>query len=392
VVNSPRPGRLRGGGDVEQVRVTTSLAYAVWTGCSGPRRHHLECWVQPMSVLDSPRSPAPTGGYADLAAEIRRLGLLRPRPAFYAALLTADLLALAATLTGLLLLRDSWWAIVLAPVLAVVSTQIAFFGHDAGHRQITRRRRGSQALGLFSGNLLNGLSYAWWVNKHNAHHAHPNDLTDDPDVHPGVLVFDSRQALGRGRLEGWLIRHQAWLFFPLLTFEAMHLHVSSARSLMRSGARDRGLESALLVVHVAAYLALLLTALSWPQALVFAVVHQAVFGIYLGCSFAPGHKGMPFLEADQAEDPLLRQVLTSRNVRGGPFVDHALGGLNYQIEHHLFPSMPRPNLRHAQVVVRRFCEDRSVHYEETSARASYAAALRHLHAVGTDLRGARLRP
>jgi hypothetical protein len=99
----------------------------------------------------------------------------------------------------------------------------------------------------------------------------------------------------------------------------------------------------LLVVHAAAYLALLVTALTWQQAVVFAAVHQAVFGIYLGCSFAPNHKGMPVLEPDQAADPLLRQVLTSRNVRGGPFVDYARGGLNYQIEHHLFPSMPRPN-------------------------------------------------
>jgi hypothetical protein len=56
-----------------------------------------------------------------------------------------DLLALAATVTGLLLLRESWWAILLAPVLAVVSTQIAFFGHDAGHRQITRRRGANDA-------------------------------------------------------------------------------------------------------------------------------------------------------------------------------------------------------------------------------------------------------
>lgn len=345
-----------------------------------------------MSVVESSRPPAPIGGYADLAAEIRRLGLLRPRPGYYAVLLAVNLLALAATVIGLLLLRESWWAILLAPVLAVVSTQIAFFGHDAGHRQVTRRRGASQALGLLSGNLLNGLSYTWWIDKHNAHHAHPNDLSSDPDVHPGVLVFHSRQALGRGRLAGSLTRHQAWLFFPLLTLEAMHLHVASARALIRRGARHRGVESMLIVAHIAAYVALLLTALTWRQALVFAVVHQAVFGIYLGCSFAPGHKGMPVLEPDQAEDPLLRQVLTSRNVRGGIFVDYALGGLNYQIEHHLFPSMPRPNLRQAQVVVRRFCEDRSVSYEETTARASYASVLGHLHAVGADLRNARRRP
>lgn len=335
-----------------------------------------------MSVVESSRPPAPIGGYADLAAEIRRLGLLRPRPGYYAVLLAVNLLALAATVIGLLLLRESWWAILLAPVLAVVSTQIAFFGHDAGHRQVTRRRGASQALGLLSGNLLNGLSYTWWIDKHNAHHAHPNDLSSDPDVHPGVLVFHSRQALGRGRLAGSLTRHQAWLFFPLLTLEAMHLHVASARALIRRGARHRGVESMLIAAHIAAYVALLLTALTWRQALVFAVVHQAVFGIYLGCSFAPNHKGMPVLEAEQAADPLLRQVLTSRNVRGGIFVDYALGGLNYQIEHHLFPSMPRPHLRRAAPIIAEYCRDHDVPYTQTSLAQSYGIVLRYINRVG----------
>ena len=109
-------------------------------------------------------------------------------------------------------------------------------------------------------------------------------------------------------------------------------------------------------------------------------------GLYLGCSFAPNHKGMPVLDADQAADPFLRQVLTSRNIRGGPFIDAALGGLNYQIEHHLFPSMPRANLRHAQPVVQKFCAERGIPYLECSAFASYTAALTHLHDVGAPLR------
>jgi fatty acid desaturase len=126
--------------------------------------------------------------------------------------------------------------------------------------------------------------------------------------------------------------------------------------------------------------------MTWTQALLFAAIHKGVQGVYLGCSFAPNHKGMPTLGAAQAADPLLRQVLTSRNIRGGPFTDAALGGLNYQIEHHLFPSMPRANLRRAQPVVRRFCEERGIPYLECSAVASYAAAVGHLHRVGVDLR------
>ena len=343
-----------------------------------------------MTTTASPATPAfRPGGYAELASEIRRLGLLRPRPGFYAVLLAGDLVALAALTTGMVLLRETWWTVLLAPLFAVVSTQIAFFGHDAGHRQITRQARLSRLLGLFAGNLLNGMSYGWWLDKHNAHHAHPNDLATDPDVHAGALVFDASQATGRRGLAGWATRHQAWLFFPMLTLEAMNLHRSSVVSLCRPGRRHRVSETMLLTVHFVAYVGLVVTTMTWQQTVVFVVVHQALFGVYLGCSFAPGHKGMPVLPPDQAADPLLRQVLTSRNIRGGGFVDLAMGGLNYQIEHHLFPSMPRPCLAPAHLVVQRFCADRGVDYEVTSARSSYARVLRHLDEVGADLRAER---
>ena len=88
----------------------------------------------------------------------------------------------------------------------------------------------------------------------------------------------------------------------------------------------------------------------------FILVQQGLFGFYLGCSFAPNHKGMPILAAADKTDFLRRQVLTSRNVRGGWLTDLALGGLNYQIEHHLFPSMPRAQPAPAQPLVRAFCE------------------------------------
>jgi fatty acid desaturase len=106
----------------------------------------------------------------------------------------------------------------------------------------------------------------------------------------------------------------------------------------------------------------------------------------MGCSFAPNHKGMPIFEKNDKTDYLRRQVLTSRNIHGGRFTDFTLGGLNYQIEHHLFPSMPRPNLRRAQAVVRAFCAHHGIPYYETSLLHSYTQVLRHLHQVGGPLR------
>jgi fatty acid desaturase len=295
---------------------------------------------------------------------------------------------------GSIVIAMVWWShewllLLLAPLFAVASTQMGFLGHDVGHLQVTRSRPRSTVLGLVTGNLLAGLSYGWWVVKHNAHHAHPNDLETDPDVYPGVLVFDSSHATGRSGLAGWTTRHQALLFFPFLLGEAVNLHVSSVRALLRPGLRHRPQEILLLGVHIAGYVALLVSTLTWYQAVLFFALHKGLQGVYLGCSFAPAHKGMPVMTPEQADDPLLRQVLTSRNVRGGPVIDLVMGGLNYQIEHHLFPSMPMVNLRHAAPVVRSFCDGRGIPYEDTSAAASYAVVLRHLSAVGKELREAR---
>ena len=142
----------------------------------------------------------------------------------------------------------------------------------------------------------------------------------------------------------------------------------------------------MLGLHAAGFLTVVLLVLSPLKAVVFIVVQQALFGLYLGCAFAPNHKGMPILAADDQTDFLRRQVLTSRNVRGGRLVDFALGALNYQIEHHLFPSMPRPNLRRSQPLIRAFCQQHDLPYCETTLLRSYGQAVRHLHEVGRPLR------
>jgi fatty acid desaturase len=182
-----------------------------------------------------------------------------------------------------------------------------------------------------------------------------------------------------------LANAQAYLFFPMLLLEGLHLHVASVRALLgRTGLspKTRLTETALLLIHAAAYLGALFVVLSPVQAVCFLLVQQGLFGLYMGCSFAPNHKGMPVLEEDEKVDYLRRQVLTSRNVRGGRFTDLVLGGLNYQIEHHLFPSMPRPSLRRAQALVRAHCEQHGISYTETSLARSYAEVLRHLHTAG----------
>ena len=321
--------------------------------------------------------------FAPLLRRVRGLGLLERRRGWYVRMVTVNLLALAAVVAGVVLAGDTWWSLLLAVPLAVLSARTAYVGHDAGHAQIAVGRRANRVIGLVHGNLLLGMSCAWWNDKHNRHHANPNHVGKDPDVGAGALVWTAEQAAVRRGFARWVTRRQAWLFFPMLLLEGIALKVSSVRDLRRQPVRERAVEGVLLALHAAGYGALLLTCLPVGKAVVFALLHQALFGLHLGMAFAPNHKGMDMPDpAGERWGHLRRQVLTSRNVRGGPVTDWLLGGLNYQIEHHLFPNMPRPHLRLVQPVVRERCRSLGLPYAETGLLDSYRQGLRHLHTVG----------
>jgi fatty acid desaturase len=337
------------------------------------------------------RAAAPKGRwgeYTQLSRQIKQAGLLERRRGWYGARIGLNLALLAAGWAVFFFLGDSWWQLLTAAYLAVVFTQVAFVGHDAGHRQLFRSRRANDLVGLFHANLGVGISFDWWVDKHNAHHTNPNHEDLDPDISIAALAFTADQARSKHGLVRLIARYQGWLFFPLLLLEAAHLHLASIKAIVRGRGRANAIQGLLLLTHTAAYLGAVVWVLSPLQAIAFVVVQQGLFGLYLGCSFAPNHKGMPTLTQADALDFLRRQVLTSRNVRGSRLVDWLLGGLNYQIEHHLFPAMPRPNLRRAQPLVQAFCQDHNLPYTEASLFGSYAQAIRHLHTVGAPLRPA----
>ncbi|HEX9552707.1 MAG TPA: acyl-CoA desaturase [Streptosporangiaceae bacterium] len=321
--------------------------------------------------------------YAELSRLVREAGLLHRRTLYYTWKIVVTVGALAGGWAAFVVVGNSWWTLAVAGPLAVLFTQVGFLGHDAGHRQIFGSRRSSYIAGVLLGNLGIGLSYGWWVAKHNRHHAHPNTEGADPDIATGALIFTATQVNAPRGVVRLIRRYQAYLFFPMLLLEGVNLHVASVRALAGRTSRHRRTEAALLAAHFASYLALVVVVLGpGLKAVAFVMVQQGLFGLYLGCSFAPNHKGMPVLTATDRSDFLRRQVLTSRNIRGGRLTDLALGGLNYQIEHHLFPSAPRPSLRRCQPLIRAFCQERGLTYCQTSLAGSFASVLGHLNSVG----------
>jgi fatty acid desaturase len=321
--------------------------------------------------------------FAELARTVRDGGLMTRRRGYYGVKIASTIAALVLLGVAAVLIGNSWWNVAVAVGLAFVLTQLGFIGHDAGHRQICVRRSNNDAIGLVVANLFTGFSFGWWLTKHNRHHAHTNRPGKDPDMTAGALVYSPTQVVGRGWFGRLWASGQAVALVPLLFLEALNLHVASVTSLVRRRDRAAVLEAVFLVIHGFAFFVAPFLLLDPIRAVVFIVVTQSLFGFYLGVSFLTNHVGMPLLDPSDDLGFLRRQVITSRNLSGRSFTGFLFGGLDTQIEHHLFPTMPRANLRRARELVRPFCAERRISYAEQSPWRAYRDVLRHLHAAGS---------
>jgi fatty acid desaturase len=118
------------------------------------------------------------------------------------------------------------------------------------------------------------------------------------------------------------------------------------------------------------------------KAVAFLAVQLAVFGLYMGSLVRSQPHRHALVSPRLKLDFLRRQVLMSRNITGGPLISIFMGGLNYQVEHHLFPSMARPHLRKIQSLVATYCADEGVPYTQTSLWKSYRTVIGYLNTVG----------
>jgi fatty acid desaturase len=322
----------------------------------------------PQRTVAGPSASSHENGYVELKRRVKARGLLEKQPRFYILNTLFVLSLLAASLAVLVLIDALWIQLLNAVFLAFAFTQISFLGHDASHRQIFRSSRNNNVIGAIYWNVLLGMSNRWFIYRHNRHHASPNEIDNDPDADMIILSFSEEQARRRKGFLGSLVKYQAFLL-PLLALEMIVLQYASFRYL-RYGSYP-WLEPPLMALHYVLYGGMVYLFLGlWP-ALLFIVVHQLVFGSYFASVIASNHKGMPLLDGENKLDFLHQQILTARNVRSSPLIDFWYGGLNFQIEHHLFPNMPRNKLREAQTIVKRFCAERGIPYYGTGLLQSY---------------------
>lgn len=340
-----------------------------------------------MTATPAPSAPSAAqravSDYSLLLGHIRSAGLLRRARGFYLTRLCGLLLAIAGIGVGIVLLGDTWVQLAVAVAMAFIVTQVMFFSHDAAHRQIFGSHKANEWAALLLGTGIGGVSLGWWNTKHTRHHQAPNQIAKDPDIAPGVLNFYPSEERSGSRLVAFVRDHQGWWFYPILIFEALNLHAQSVYTVItRKNLKHRWWEAALLTIRLVVFPVALFIFLPWPMALAFLGVQLAGTGLYLGSAFAVSHIGMPIVPKDAKIDFLSRQVLMSRNISGGHIASFAMGGLNYQIEHHLFPGMARPYLRRARPLVREFCAERSIEYNEVHVFKAWSIVAQYLNRVG----------
>jgi fatty acid desaturase len=274
------------------------------------------------------------------------------------------------TLSDSLLLQ-----IINAVVFGFFSVQLGLIGHDLSHGGVFTSKKLNRWLAILVWSLGCGLSEGRWFYKHNAHHENPNHIGHDPDLEI-PFVFSHEQALERPDFyKKWVFPYQHITFWFGLWFVYPYNILNSMRFLFSNHSLRSIIEILLMAIHFILLFGATLFFLPFTTAIIFNLIIFLVMGIYMGLIFAPNHKGEDMLEAEATYN-WVHQITLTRNIKPGIFVSYFLGGLEHQIEHHLFPTMPRFRYQEARKIVRAFCHQQNIPYHETT----WLESMRQIHA------------
>jgi len=346
-------------------------------------------------------------GYRELRAKILASGLFNASLIYYAWKVLSNFMILGASVACAVMSDSFAVNMIGAFLLALFWQQSGWLAHDFLHHQVFRNRKYGDLMGVLIGNMCQGFSVQWWKSKHNSHHAVPNlhessaaAADGDPDIDTmpilawSLKMAESAKDSAAGR---FFIRWQAVLYFPVLFFARMSWAYQSwvfvfggyGQHSVKGASQDRKnmsypfLEKVGLILHYS-WLGLVMYHMQPLHAIAYFLVGQTMCGLLLALVFGLGHNGMAVYPADQRPDFWKLQVSTTRNITSNWFVDWFCGGLHYQVEHHLFPMLPRHNLKKVHTLVESFCKEYNVTYHEADMITGNIEVLTHLSKVSKE--------
>ena len=326
------------------------------------------------------RGPLDPRALKDLHARLDARGLFAPSR-FWTLKLLLWIPAFLLSYLGLFLLPFGVVWLLLALVASVGLLTMGYVGHDAGHFALSRRRWVNNLWGQFGMTFLCGMSFGFWRSRHNMHHAQCQTVGGDPDMHFGVLfsVYPG-SASWRTPLGRFFLRIQKWAFWPLSAFYWVSLRYDAIRDLFQRPAETK-LDRFLMPLHWIVLLIVPGLIFGWPTALLAYVSVSCLSSLMTASVFIPNHIGMRRFAPGHGISYLEQQITSSRNIANPALLDFYYGGLNSQIEHHLFPRVAHNRYRAMRPVVRAFCAERGIPYYEVTLLRALASVGAHLGAM-----------
>lgn len=288
---------------------------------------------------------------------------------FFAAVVGLCLSFYILTLTDVL-----WIQLINAFIAAFFTVQLGLLGHALSHSQVFESERVNRVLAVLVWGLGCGLSEGRWFFKHSVHHRSPNHIGQDPDLEIPFVFSDEQAGLRSDFQKKYLFPYQHILFWIGLWFVYPYNILNSMRYLFSDMTWRSAVEMILIFIHYIVAIKVTFLFLPTTTAVIFNLAALLFMGIYVGSAFAPNHKGEDMLSPNKKHN-WVHQITLTRNIAPSPIISYVLSGIECQIEHHLFPTMPRFAYPRAREIVKDYCEKNNIPYHETS----WIGSLQQIH-------------
>jgi acyl-lipid Delta6-acetylenase / acyl-lipid (9-3)-desaturase len=355
------------------VKILTSLG---GTDCTDAFRQYHPKWVlekylkaiPQVGVVKNYKPSAMRKDLQDLDEQMERAGLYKT-PVMSYVWYFSTLAALFSLMIGCVYYTNGnfWLQLLGAVFLGVFWQQLSFVGHDFGHNSVTPSSLTDYIGGVFV-NSTYGVSAQWWKATHNVHHVVTNSVEYDPDVQYLPLFAINTNLLRTffshyhdkvftfGKWQRMLLSVQHYLYFPVMALARFNLYAQSIIYLLTAPASDCRHRLSAIAATIFFFIWNAKIIMDLPDSgtrWAFLLISHAIAGI-IHVQITLSHFSMNTYNGFQEEtlrDPdhfVKNQIRGSMNIECDPSMDWFGGGLQFQIEHHLFSRLPRHNLRQAR--------------------------------------------
>ncbi|MCO5559765.1 hypothetical protein L7F22_013368 [Adiantum nelumboides] len=337
--------------------------------------------------------------YRQTLTDLRKAGLFRKNLSIYFLLLVIITAMLCTSVAGVLLSSKFSVHLVSALLLGCVWSQCGWIGHDAGHSPLLGKPSLDRCISLLVGNCISGISISWWTRNHNAHHISCNNLEYDPDLQYMPIfavsskLFSSLHSYFYERkmtfdpVARLLVSYQHLTFYPVMAVARINLFAQTFILLLSNKKiRNRELELALILCFWAWFTALLSCLPNNLERVAFVLASFAVTGIQ-HVQFCLNHFSSPVNNERPGSMAFAQaQANGTLNLSTSSWMDWFHGGLQFQVEHHLFPRLPRHNLRKISGVVKSLCDKHGLPYISVSFWEANAMIIHTLRTAALQAR------